>query len=242
MKALNVLIAAVALGAVTFFSLDALAQKKVKGNGNLTTETRDVSTFDAIEVNGFMEVTLVQGNKESVVVKTDKNLQEYLEVNVNNGILTVAWNDALKDKEISHIEVEITLEDIHSLTSVGIGNLSCKNTLNLNELKLEVAGLGNIELDLNCQELNAEIAAIGNVSFKGKANTVNMECAGIGNLNAGNFVVQSMVLESAGLGNVRVNAVKEISIESSGIGNVTYVGGAKVIALDKSGLGEVKGE
>ena len=56
--------------------------KKVTGNGNLTTKTIKTPTYDHIKSVGFMDVKLIQGNEGEINVKTDENLQQWIQVKV----------------------------------------------------------------------------------------------------------------------------------------------------------------
>lgn len=56
--------------------------EKVTGNGNLTTKTIKTPTYDHIKSVGFMDVKLIQGNEGKITVKTDENLQQWIQVKV----------------------------------------------------------------------------------------------------------------------------------------------------------------
>ena len=56
--------------------------KKVTGNGNLTTKTIKTPTYDHIKSVGFMDIKLIQGNEGEITIKTDENIQEWIEIKV----------------------------------------------------------------------------------------------------------------------------------------------------------------
>ena len=47
--------------------------KKIKGNGNIETETRSVSDYDKIGVAGAFEIQLIKGSEGEITVKADEN-------------------------------------------------------------------------------------------------------------------------------------------------------------------------
>lgn len=61
----------------------------VRGNGNVTKETREVGEFDQIKVSRGMNVYISQGTPASVVVIADNNLHEIIQTEVRGGVLKV---------------------------------------------------------------------------------------------------------------------------------------------------------
>lgn len=61
----------------------------VKGSGMSIERSFNVSDFKGIEVSGGFDVTLVQGNTESLTLTAQKNLFDHIKVEVENGILKV---------------------------------------------------------------------------------------------------------------------------------------------------------
>ena len=63
-----------------------------------------------------------------------------------------------------------------------------------------------------------------------------------GNVRAGDFRADVLDVHLSGVGNVTLFAGKEISIDASGTGNITYRGNPVVKHLSKHGTGAVKPE
>ncbi len=61
-----------------FCSYLVVAQKKgtIKPSGNIITRNVDVSSFNSIRAGGLYELVLTQGDKESVKIEADDNLQD----------------------------------------------------------------------------------------------------------------------------------------------------------------------
>jgi hypothetical protein len=80
---------------------------------------------------------------------------------------------------------------------------------------------------------------VGQVTLKGKVAKAEISNSSVGNTNASELIADTLNLENSSVGNVEVHATKEISINSSGIGNVNFGGGAVVKNLSSSGIGKV---
>ncbi len=70
----------------------------IDGNGKVKTETRDVSSFDKIEVSDNFQVILNQGVKEKLEIAVDENLIKFIETKVENNILKISSARSIKYK------------------------------------------------------------------------------------------------------------------------------------------------
>src|SRR5437762_11836200 len=69
---------------VLFSSCREIFSKRIRGNGNIVTQSRSTGNFNSIHVSGNIDVYASQDSSTSVKVETDENLQEYIEV-INDG-------------------------------------------------------------------------------------------------------------------------------------------------------------
>jgi len=216
------------------------AQKKWKGDGNVVKEERAVKAFDYLNLSGVFNVELIQGEKEKVVVETDQNLQELVEIVNENGKLIIQSKKGVSKTKSTKMNVYVTITDVNYLEIGGVGNISCSNRLSLDNLNLEISGVGNTSLDLDCETLDAELSSVGNIELMGEAETATIENSGVGNLNAFDLEIQNLDLENSGIGNAKVYAEQELSVENSGMGNLFYKGNATIKDFEISGMGKVK--
>ncbi len=64
------------------------------GNGNVVTEERTLnSDFDQVKGSAGLEVLLTQGDENKVVVEADENLMQYIETDVENGMLHITTSE-----------------------------------------------------------------------------------------------------------------------------------------------------
>ncbi|PKV51778.1 putative autotransporter adhesin-like protein [Aquimarina sp. MAR_2010_214] len=226
---------------VSLFTINQMtAQNKLRGNGNVVTQERAISSFNEIIINGVYNVYLTQGAKESVKVETDENLQEVVVIKNKGNALVLNRKKGIKVKKKTKMNVYVTLKDIEKLEVRGVGNVKTSSKLSLNALDVEASGVGNTSLELDCKKLDGEISMVGNFTLKGKVAEVILNNNGTGALRAFDLVAQKLEINNSGIGKVEVNAQQEISITSSGIGSVYYKGDAKTTKLDHRGMGKIK--
>ncbi len=107
MKKIGVLIflAAAILGVIIngFFSFGQVGQKffnisfnkKVKGSGNVVTESRDISDFKGVDVSGVFQVEITAQKDFSVEIEADDNLMPLIKTEVRNGVLHLETEGSL---------------------------------------------------------------------------------------------------------------------------------------------------
>ena len=220
--------------------LTSFAQKKVNGNGNVTTVEHEVGSFDELRLKGIFNVFLHHGSSESVKVVADENLHRYVDIENDGGILEIDNKPRINIGKKNKMEIHITFSNVKKMKLGGVGNIQTGNALKMDKLDLIISSVGNVELELECNDLFAEMNSVGNVSLSGKIKNVEIDNRSVGRLGAYDLEVDYLKLYARGVGGTEVYAAKEMSLDASGIGNVHYRGDAVITHLKTSGLGKVK--
>ena len=213
---------------------------KVKGNGKVTTEEREIASFNQIVLEGVFNVYLVQKEKEKIRVETDENVLPYIITEVENNVLTIKLKDDSKISKMKRINVYITLVDINKLETKGVGLLHCMGKLNLKTIELQLKGVGATKLNLDCDTLNVNSELVGSLTLSGSAKEFNVKHKGIGSFEAFDFKSEKVNLESDGIGKAEVFASKELIIDAKGLGGVKYKGNPALKDIKNEGVGVVE--
>ena len=229
--------------AVLFISTSSNAQffqKKIKGNGDIETITRSVSDYNKIGIGGDFDVELVKGTEGTITIKADENLLEFIETDVENGNLTIKVKKGYQIKPKKQITIKVPFIDIESVSLAGSGSIFTNNSIDSNDLKLSLAGSGNMDLIVSSKGLDTNIAGSGNVKLSGNTNEFTCSIAGSGNLNGYNLNVSIANAKIAGSGNIKINVTNEIHSSIAGSGNVIYTGNPDIVKSKSAGSGSVK--
>lgn len=210
-------------------------RETIEGNGKQVTRDVAVSSFDALRASGVYQLKLAQGNKESVKIEADENLQPYFDVH-NEGNKLVIDMDKLKNKNLKHagkLVVYVTFKNLKELDLSTVGNVISEQSLSFDDLDLNNRGVGNIDLNLNADKIDIRNTGVGSVKLSGKASEVVVKNTGVGSLQAGNFIVQTMNIENTGVGSAEVNAEKALKVKDSFLGKVKNRGAANLRRMNK---------
>jgi hypothetical protein len=207
----------------------------IEGNGKTVTRDVPVSSFDALQASGVYELKLSQGNKESVKIEADENLQDYFTVHNEGNRLIIDMNK-LKNKNLKHsgkMRVYVTFKNLKELDLKTVGDVSSEEQLAFDDLDLHTKNVGNIDLNLTAKKLDLENKTVGNVKLSGSAGEAVVKNTGVGSLQAGSFVVQTMDIENTGVGSAEVNAEKDLKVKDNFLGKVKNRGTANTRRMNK---------
>jgi hypothetical protein len=213
---------------------------KIVGNGKLSTENREVSSFNQIYIEGVFNVILTQSNKESVKVETDENIQPFILINVEGNVLSVKMKDSTSINKMKKINIYISVVDIAKINSTGVGSLKCPAILKLKDFEFVGKGLGATELKLSLNNLTIRSEIVGAIILSGDANEVVIKHSGVGAIDAFDLKAERLSLQSDGIGSAEVYASKELNIHSSGLGRVRYKGNPQVKNIKNEGFCKIE--
>lgn len=217
-----------------------MGYKRIKGNGNIETQDRNITRAERIKLAGSYDVEITQGPETSVKVEADENILPFLIVHEEDGFLVIKSKNHVSFSTEHDIKIFITTNKLEKINLVGSGNIIGKNKFTgSNKLDLKIAGSGDISLELNTPEIEAEIAGSGSITLKGETRDESIHIAGVGNYNAEELKAENAKVKIAGSGDVRIFAEKTLDINIAGVGSVYYKGAASV-KQKVAGTGDVK--
>lgn len=234
MKTLRLSLAGMMLLSLIYSSVKA----QTKGNGDVTTQERQVASFDAIKVGCAINLYLSQGDQQSVKVKTDENLQSHIITKVSNGTLNLECDNV---RNPSKMDVYVTAVKLNKIDASGASKVKGETPLKSDNFELymsgaskttliietgayinETSGAANGSITLIAKTASTEVSGAGNIHMKGTVEQHNIEVSGAGNLKAMEFVTDLTDAEVSGAGNASIMARQQLKADISGAGNVSY--------------------
>ena len=221
------------LATTVFSQKDKDKETKIEGSGNVVTKDVAIQPFDQLEANGVFNVVLTQGNKESLKIEAEDNLQPLFEIKNEGSKLMV---DMKKDSHFNSkkkMTVYITFKNLKSMDLKMVGNVSSEGNLNFGDLSLANKSVGSVDLALNAQKLDINNKSVGNLRLSGKAENAIIRSNSVGAIKASDLLVQTMDIDNDGVGSAEVNAVKELKVKDSFLGKVRNAGSATAKRINK---------
>lgn len=217
-----------------------MGYKRIKGNGIIVTQDRDISRAERITLKGSYEVEITQGPVTSVRVEGDENILPYIFTNEEDGVLVIKSKERINYSTDHEVKIYITTSKLERVTLSGSGNIVGKNKFTGGDrLTLKIAGTGDIKMEVNTPSIDADISGSGSMELSGETKSQKIHINGVGDYNADNLKSESAVVKIAGSGDVKVFADMNLDVRIAGVGSVFYKGNPTV-KQNVSGSGEVK--
>lgn len=211
----------------------------VTGSGHVATESRAVSGFSAVELSGFGELTITQGDNESLSVEAEDNFLPLILTEVRGKTLVIRIQQFTTLNPTKPIRYDVKLKNVNALTLSGAGSVR-SDAVKAERLNLTVSGAGNLNLkNIKATDLAVTSSGVGNLELAGEITGQNVTLSGLGNYRAGDLKSKTARVNVSGAGNATLWASDSLDINISGAGSVEYYGSPEV-TRKISGLGSVK--
>jgi len=213
--------------------------KKVTGNGNLTTKTIKTPAYDHIKSVGFMDVKLIQGNEGEITLKTDKNLQEWIEVKVKKNTLVLDIKDNVNIRTKKGVHIKVPFEEISGVSLVGSGDIHTEDTIKSSAFETELVGSGDIDLTIHASKVKAKVTGSGDMTLSGSTDELQKHVTGSGDFDGESLTSNRTDVSCTGSGDAMVVAKTNLNAKVHGSGDIEYKGTPSQTNIRIFGSGDV---
>ena len=220
----------------------SFGQKKVKGNGNVTTITRSTSDYDGVKCAGSFDYVLVAGEEGNIKIEGEENLLEYIVTEVKDGNLVVKVENHmnLQSSRNNTIKVTIPFRDISNVSLAGSGDLWNEDVITTNDMKVALAGSGDLILKIEASHTKASIAGSGDLTLKGSTNSLDANVAGSGDFHGFDLQANNTDVSVSGSGDAEVVCRENLKARVAGSGGIEYKGNPKTEDTKVAGSGSIE--
>ena len=247
MKSINTILLSAALlsGAAYTYAMPAATVKVDAAN---EVQDRHLSGFNAVDVEGSVDVYIVQGQTESVKVEAPADVMDHVITEVNGTTLRIRdknssgwhWSDWWGNNH-KKVAIYVSVREIHEIGITGSGDVFFKEGINANSLRIRVSGSGDVLGKVETKNLDCSISGSGDMKLVGHAEQSNVSVSGSGDYSARGLATQNTAVRVSGSGDANINVSNNLEAAVSGSGDVTYTGGAQHVVKSKSGSGDISG-
>lgn len=198
------------------------------------TETRDVSGFSEVVVQGLGDATIIQGDEEGLVIEADEAIISRIgsEVRGNRLVLglDLAWWEWLTwwftwifmpNKLVTYT---IRLREFSGASISGSGTIEA-DELRAQSCRFGISGSGKVEIGcLEADSVDTRISGTGNIMMAGRARRQAIHISGSGSVQNSDLVTADTDIHISGSGKASVNATQSLGVNISGSGSVFYRG------------------
>jgi hypothetical protein len=213
----------------------------VRGSGNTITETREVTGFNKIQLEGAGTLRITQGEVESLKITADDNVLPELTSDITGNTLVLGFQENWWQKAIiptQTINYVLVVTDLSDIIINGAADLNLDG-FETDSLAIEVNGAGKITVtNLSANEFEFIINGTANSQLSGGVDDLSIQVNGMGNVKAGDLQASNADIEINGLGKGTVWVTESLSVSISGGGSLSYYD-YPTISQNISGAGNI---
>lgn len=200
--------------------------KSIKGNGNTTIITKSTANYDAIKCAGFMDFILEKGVEGKITIEGEENLLEHITTEVKNNTLVVKIEKHINLQPSRNKSIKITIPfiDVNKVSLAGSGELWNTSSINASNFEVELAGSGEVTLEVYADAIVSSLAGSGDITLEGKTINLETSVAGSGDFNGNNLQAENTEVSVAGSGDAEVISTNTLKARVSGSGDIVYKG------------------
>jgi hypothetical protein len=205
---------------------------------------RHLSGFNGINVAGPFDVFITQGSTESVKVEAPSDVINKIITEVNGGVLkvyskhdTFNWGNWWGSHK--KIAIYVVAKDLNAVSITGSGDVSFKDGITTNSLKLRISGSGDMTGRIQVKTLESSISGSGDMRLTGRADNSTVSLVGSGDYTARNLTTVSTAIRLTGSGDAYIYASDKIDAALHGSGDIHCSGNPKNISKSTSGSGDI---
>ena len=192
------------------------------GRGERVEEEFDLDDFDGVRLSTDADVFITQGSEHHLRIVAQQNIIDALEFKIRNKTLFIDTDHCIESYD--NIEIYLSMEEVELLAILGSGGMVSENTLQFNDISLQISGSGNMDLGLEGDDIDARISGSGDMFLEGEADELDFRISGSGDLSAFGLEVRKADIQISGSGDAEVNVSDFLDVRISGSGDVLYVG------------------
>jgi hypothetical protein len=210
----------------------------------IRTETREVAPFTRLDFAGVGELTVVQGEREALVIEADDEVLSEIRTEVRGDTLHIGYKPVGILKMLFQagkpIRIAVTAVTIVEISDSGAGNLQSPG-ISGQRLTLTTSGVGNINIErITADELDVAISGTGSVTVAGKARQQRLSASGVGSYRASDLESDVATVTITGTGSALMWINEILDARLSGVGSLEYYGEPR-ISQRVSGIGRIHG-
>ncbi|MFH1426372.1 MAG: head GIN domain-containing protein [Candidatus Kerfeldbacteria bacterium] len=226
--------------------LYALSFGAISGDGDLgpvIAQDVTVEGFSAVELNGFGNLYIEQGETEALRIEAAEKLMDRIAVEKRGDTLQIKykskwWIGIASLTTAEETNFYLTVKDLDSITLDGSGTINA-DPFNAGDLDIYITGSGEVDMNLTADTLNSYVSGSGDFELKGEVYGQTVEISGSGDYSAVDLQSTTALIRVSGSGKALVNVTGTLDVDVTGSGEVTYVG-TPTVTQSISGSGNVR--
>ena len=225
---------------IALFALIFTACEKVRGEGPVVSEARNVSDFSGVDLRCEADLYYRTSPDYSITLTGQQNVLDVLETYTSEGRLVIRYRGDVRVRSHERLHIQVAAPSVNTLRVRGSGDIMTSGPLSPSRIDMEVDGSGSIRVsELTANLIDAEVLGSGSIRVAGgSATELRTLISGSGDIDLAAVPAREATTVTSGSGDTRLYVSDWLKATISGSGNV-YYRGSPTIETHISGSGRV---
>jgi hypothetical protein len=209
----------------------------IEGNGKKINKEINLQHFTGVYLNSPMNVEIKQDSIQKVMISTDENILEAMDIMVKDNILNIGRKTCIKGMD--HITITVTTDSLTKIDLNSGGRMKSVDTIRGNNLEAHVSSGANLEIKMAYSQLNCTLSAGAQAWFVGKADNMEAELNSGSNLKTSELETNNCKVNVSSGAKAIVNTSGELIVDANSGGILQYSGNPTKLNINKNSGGTV---
>ncbi|MBN3583171.1 DUF2807 domain-containing protein [Algoriphagus aestuarii] len=204
------------------------------------TETRKPGHFTKVHSGGSWEVILTEGNTEEIRIEAKGVDLDKVKTEIDGDVLKLGLvNGNYRNVDLTFY---VTYTSLEGVRCSGSGKMDVKSDVISEDFYIGLSGSGDIYMkNLRADELEASISGSAKIKIQsGSIGEAEIKQSGSGDFVADDLSIEELEVSKSGSGDTYVGDLGEISVRSSGSGDIVYSGSPRMGDIKVSGSSRIR--
>ena len=217
-----------------------LVSDEIKGSGVMVTQQIPISDFTRVEAGNSFKITVRQADGFSIVVKSDDNLVEHLNVHKSGDTLMVRLKSGISARSAT-LEAEVSLPELTGIRLSGASAGIIQGTVGAESFAANLSGASRLSGDIQAVRTDVRLSGASSVDLMGSSSSVKLKGSGASRAVLGDFSIGSAEVNLSGASMASLNVKDNIGPASlSGASRLTYLGDPAIRNFQTSGASSIR--
>jgi len=210
----------------------------VRGSGDVMTIDVPVEGFSRLVVSHSFEVNVTVGERPSLTLRIDDNVEPNLSVGVEDDVLRIGLQPRTNVSNAT-LEADVTVTSLEALEGSGAVNIHLLTPLSAAEFDLQLSGASEVDGPVEFGSMTGVMSGASEASLSGRVGTMDIEASGASDLSMLDLEIDVLRISLSGASNAEVTVNDSIEASLSGASSLGYRGDPEVNTVDISGASSV---
>lgn len=222
MRKRTILMAILAVAAMNLLT----SCEKIKGKGDVISESRTVGTYHSIELAISATVHFTESDHYSLVIHAQENILHAIVTEVDGDQLVIRQKNGVILGAHDAITVYISAPAVTRLDVSGSGDIYAGSTWKPAQGSGNISGSGGLYInEVLADSFTAKISGSGTIKANsGTVKQLNLSISGSGTIDLRQVQAENVITTTSGSGDTYVYANQLLDVSISGSGDIWYQG------------------